>query len=221
VAGYHTGIVKHTPRLPVREQPLARPAQPQREGPSKSQRKRDSHALQELGERLVELSPARLAELALPEPLHEAIETARGIRSHEARRRQLQRVGKLMREVDPEPIRDALAVDGSRHRAEVARMHAAEHWRDRLIAEPEALAAFAASHPGAASAAPWAELVRLAHAERAAGQPPRRSRELYRALNAALAAPAAAGSGAAPAASPGIPASIPSSSSTPISDDDA
>jgi len=187
VAGYHTGIVKHPNRPPVREQPLARPPAPAREGPSKSQRKRDSHALQELGEQLVALPAARVAELGLPEPLQDAIDEARRIRSHEALRRQLQRVGKLMREVDPEPIRDALAVDGSRHREEVGRMHAAEHWRDRLLAENDALAAFTARHPGAAQSAPWAQLITQARAERAAGQPPRRSRELYRALFAALA----------------------------------
>jgi ribosome-associated protein len=198
VAGYHTGIVKTANRLPVMEQPLPRADRSRmREGPSKSQRKRDSHALQDLGEQLVGLPAARLAELALPEPLRDAIEEARGIRSREALRRQLQRVGKLMREVDPEPIRDALAVDGNRHRAEVARMHSAEHWRDRMLAEPDAVGAFAAEHPALAAAAPWSTLIAQARAEHAAGQPPRRARELYRALHAAFAAPAPA-----PAAEP-------------------
>ena len=67
------------------------------------------HALQRLGEELVAIDPARVAELALPESLADAIERARGITQHEARRRQLQFIGRLMRDVDPEPIRAALA----------------------------------------------------------------------------------------------------------------
>ena len=98
------------------EQPRPRAAEPAPSGPSKSQRKRDMHALQELGEELVALQPARLRSLALPESLLEAIEQAQRISSREGRRRQLQLIGKLMRQVDADPIRDALAVDGNRHR---------------------------------------------------------------------------------------------------------
>jgi len=77
--------------------------------PSKTQRKHEMHALQALGVDLVALDPARLASLALPEPLVDAIATARTLARHEARRRQMQYIGRLMRDVDPEPIRAALA----------------------------------------------------------------------------------------------------------------
>ena len=84
--------------------------------PSKSARKRAMHELQALGEELCAIDPARLAELALPESLAEAIGDARRITAHEARRRQLQFIGRLMRDIDPEPIRAALARYHSGHR---------------------------------------------------------------------------------------------------------
>ena len=77
--------------------------------PSKSQRKRDMHALQDLGEQLTGLSPARLDRLPLPENLREAIDMAARMKRGEAQRRQLQYLGRLMRSVDAGPIREALA----------------------------------------------------------------------------------------------------------------
>lgn len=71
---------------------------------SKSQKKREMHALQALGARLVELSPATLARMELPEALAEAVWACKTLKSHGARRRQLQYIGALMRDVDPAPI---------------------------------------------------------------------------------------------------------------------
>jgi len=78
--------------------------------PSKSQRKREALALQELGETLVTLKPAQLDKIPLPEELREAVLAARQINQHGARKRQLQYIGRLMREIDPEPIRTALGL---------------------------------------------------------------------------------------------------------------
>jgi len=69
--------------------------------PSKSQRKRDAHAVQALGVQLVALSAAQLARLDLPEALHEAVVAAQRMRSHGARTRQMQYIGKVMRQLDP------------------------------------------------------------------------------------------------------------------------
>jgi ribosomal 50S subunit-associated protein YjgA (DUF615 family) len=69
--------------------------------PSKSQRKRDAHALQTLGIQLIALSVAQLARLELPEALHEAVLAAQRMRSHGARTRQMQYIGKLMRQLEP------------------------------------------------------------------------------------------------------------------------
>lgn len=77
--------------------------------PSKTQRKLAMHALQELGRELVLLDPGRVATLGLPEPLAEAIVLARRLTRNEAKRRQMQYIGRLMRDVDPQPLREALA----------------------------------------------------------------------------------------------------------------
>ena len=80
------------PALPAPDAPLT---------PSKSQRKRDAHALQALGGQLIALSAAQLARLDLPEALHEAVVAAQRIRAHGARTRHLQYIGKLMRQLEP------------------------------------------------------------------------------------------------------------------------
>jgi ribosome-associated protein len=80
--------------------------------PSKSQRTRDAQALQALGVQLVALSAAQLARLDLPEALHEAVVAAQRLRSHGARTRQMQYIGKLMRQLEPTAlsrVRAALA----------------------------------------------------------------------------------------------------------------
>ena len=106
------------------------------ERPSKSQRKRDMTALQALGAELVALSADQLDRVELPERLREAIVEARQIKSFEARRRQLQYIGKLMRDVDAEPIRMTLEQWRGSAREATAQQHAVERWRDRLPFEP-------------------------------------------------------------------------------------
>jgi ribosome-associated protein len=73
--------------------------------PSKSQRKREAHALQALGAQLVALPRAHLARMELPDALREALVTAQGLRPHGARRRHLQYLGTLMRQRDPAELR--------------------------------------------------------------------------------------------------------------------
>ncbi len=159
--------------------------------PSKSQRKRDMHALQDLGERLVELPVPQFERLGLPPELADAIAQARRISAREGRRRQLQYVGKLMRrvDVDADAIRAKLDVDDVRHRLETAVMHAAERWRDALIETPDRLAEFVGRHPAAAGAN-LHPLLRSARAEHAKQQRGRHYRELYRALRELLLADA-------------------------------
>ena len=156
------------------------------DAPSKSQLKRDAHALQLLGARLIELSHERLEALALPELLREAIAAAQAISAHEGRRRQLQYIGKLMREVDPAPIRAQLAIWDGVSAAEVSRQHALERWRERLLADEAALTELAAAHPGCDTQR-LRTLVRNARRESAQGKPPRSARELFRLLRAILA----------------------------------
>ena len=75
---------------------------------SRTQKKKEDRALQDLGEQLVALQPGQLDALELPAELLEAVEFARSIKSHGARRRQLQYIGTLMRQIDPEPVKTAL-----------------------------------------------------------------------------------------------------------------
>ena len=150
-------------------------------GPSKSQRKRDMHALQDLGERLVGMPVSRFEKLELPEEMVDAVTLARKITAHEGRRRQMQYIGKLMRRVDVEMIRGALEIDDVHHRRETAVMHAAERWRDALIESPERLAEFHERHPAAVRRGLHA-MIRSARAETAKEQRGRHYRDLYREL---------------------------------------
>ena len=89
------------------------PPTPESERPSRSARKRQALALQELGVRLTLLKPAQLQQLPLPEQLLAAVLEARQLRSRAALTRQRQYIGRLMRELDPEPIARALGSAGS------------------------------------------------------------------------------------------------------------
>ena len=142
-------------------------------------------ALQDLGETLTELSPARLAALALPERLAEAIATARKLTRHEARRRQMQFVGRLMRDIDPAPIEAQLARWAVAPNAEKARIATVERWRQRLLEEPDALDDLCAQS-GRADRPRLAALIARAADERHRGSPPHAYRELFRELNALL-----------------------------------
>lgn len=110
---------------------------------SKSQKKRDADALQDLGVKLVELSQTKLDSLPLPANLRQAIIDARSIKSHGAKRRQHQLIGKLMRASETDPIIEAYQAIVSEEQAKTADFHDLEQWRDRLIHEGnEALTAF-------------------------------------------------------------------------------
>ena len=113
--------------------------------PSKSARKRTQLELQQLGEELIALNETELASFSLDDRLLKAVRDASRIKSRGALRRQKQLIGKLMRDIDPAPIRAELV----RLRADDMRMKrvfaVAEKWRDRLVAEGEdALASFGA-----------------------------------------------------------------------------
>lgn len=100
--------------------------------PSKSARKREYHALQELGEQLIELGDEELGSIQTDDYLIEQVREAKRISAHGALRRQKQLIGKIMREVDPEPIRKALAVLGQADQHSKAMFKQAERWRDQI-----------------------------------------------------------------------------------------
>lgn len=113
---------------------------PDDERPSKSQLKRDMAALQALGVELLSLPEKRVAALNLSEALMDALAEARRIKgAHEGKRRQLQLIGKLMRHVDPAPIREAVAEFKLGRAQDSLQLHQAERWRVRLVEEDTAL----------------------------------------------------------------------------------
>lgn len=146
---------------------------------SRTKRKRQVEELQQLGAALVGLAPQQLEGIAMPAELLAAVREAQRISSHEAKRRQLQYIGKLMRKVDPDPIRDALAQLAGQSTAARVQQKRLEQWRERLIADDEALTAFAAEHSGADLQA-LRTLIRNARKEIAEAKPPRAQRALFR-----------------------------------------
>jgi len=157
------------------------------ERPSKSARKRAAHAAQDLGEALIALPEQELAALAIPEELAAAVRAARRLSSRAAGARQRQYIGKLMRALDPEPIRAALRVRGALSAREAERFRRVEEWRERLIAGgAAALAELARQYPGIETSE-WQRRVAAAQAERRRAGAAGASRALFRALRALFA----------------------------------
>ena len=166
----------------VRTTPVHASAPDDGERPSKSQRKREMTALQALGASLLELSPSELARIDLPESLRAAIAEMGRIGSHEARRRQLQYIGRLMRHVDPGPLREAIGNATGESKQSVALMHRCERLREALLADDAALDAVLAELPGA-DVQQLRATIRAARRERDDGRPPKQARQLYRWLH--------------------------------------
>lgn len=157
------------------------PDQPPDEN-SKSQRKRDVTALQELGEELLKLNPAQLEQIPLPEAVRSALDAAQKLSAHGALRRQKQYIGKLMRSVDAAPIQAALDAIKEHGHTSTARFRELERWRDRLLAEGDAaISAFMEVHPHA-DRARLRTLARNAQTELARGDAPKSARSLFRYL---------------------------------------
>lgn len=148
---------------------------------SRTKKKQQVEELQRLGAALIALPVVTLDALDLPAELLAAVRDAQRITSHEARRRQVQFIGKVMRRIDPEPVRAAVAAILGQSAVARARQKRLEQWRERLIADDAALTDFAAGHAGADLQAMRA-LIRNARREIAEGKPPRSQRELFRIL---------------------------------------
>lgn len=155
---------------------------------SKSQRKRDMTALQDLGAELEALPKDRLARVPMPEALADAILAARKITSHEGKRRQMQFVGKVMRGLDDDDvaaIRAALEGFKGTSKAETAKLHLIERWRDLLLGDDAMLTKFLGEHPTVDVQA-VRNIIRNARKEKELGKPPKYYRELFQAIKTAL-----------------------------------
>ncbi len=148
--------------------------------PTKSELKRRAQDVQGLADRLIQAPEALVASLELPEKLRDAIALARRITSHGALLRQRQFVAKLMRGVDPQPIRTVIEADADAARLEAARFRRAERWRDRLISEREKAIEEFIGEFAAADRAVLSRLVAAAAGERGGVAPAGAGRELFR-----------------------------------------
>ncbi len=157
-------------------------------GPSKTKIKKQMHELRDLGEELTELSKDQISQLDLPENLKDAIRAMRNIPSFGAKRRQIQYIGKLMREIDPAPIIAKLDAWKGKSQGHTAYMHQLERWRDRLLEDDSAFTELLAAHPQA-DAQRLRSLIRNAKKERELGKPPKNFRDIFQVLREILPEP--------------------------------
>lgn len=152
------------------------------DGPSRSQLKRDAESLQRLGEALVKLNPQQLATIDMPERLRDAVVEAKRLTSHGGLRRQMQYIGKIMRDTDSAPIQQGLDLILNQHLQSKAMLHRLEQWRDRLLKQGDsALEALLEQHPEA-DRQRLRQWVRQAEQETRTNKPPRASREIFKYL---------------------------------------
>ncbi|WP_148254630.1 ribosome biogenesis factor YjgA [Aidingimonas lacisalsi] len=149
---------------------------------SKTQRKREMQARQELGEKIMALPGSQRDRLPLSDDMRQALEEAERIRSHEARRRHMQYVGKLMRHEDVDAIQTTFDLFEQDKRQRDQRLHHLERWRDRLIDEGDsAVEAFISEFPSVDRQA-LRQLIRNAQRERDRQKPPTSARKLFKLL---------------------------------------
>ncbi|MES1978882.1 MAG: ribosome biogenesis factor YjgA [Pseudomonadota bacterium] len=115
--------------------------------PSKTQLKAEADEKQALGEALLTLRADLMARLDLPDKLLDAIKDAKKITNFEGKRRQMQFIGKLMRPLDPDPIREAINEQLNGSAQLTLALHLAEQWRDKLVADDESLQQWLVEYP--------------------------------------------------------------------------
>ena len=154
------------------------------ERPSKSELKRQSTALQKLGEDLIAEPRDRVKRVPMPEDVREAILECQLIKDHEGRRRQLQYVGKKMRTLDEAEIAIIQkTIDSWRglSKSDTAAMHALERRRDKLLVDDQVLTDLLVQHPHL-DAQQLRTLIRNARKEQAENKPPKAYREIFQIL---------------------------------------
>lgn len=149
------------------------------EGKSKSQVKREMHALQALGEELVALSPAARAKLPLDEELQDALELADKLsKKREALRRHMQFIGRLMRDRDLTELTQGLAVLRNTNQAATRQFHKIEQLRDKMLEDNDVVTEFIAQYPNV-NTQQLRQLIRNAKKEQEKQLPPKAYRELF------------------------------------------
>ena len=148
---------------------------------SKSEIKRDAEDLKQLGEKLVNWTKANLTKVPLDDSLKDAIELAQRLQK-EARRRQLQYIGKLLRSIDAEPIREALEKIENKHNQQQAMLHKLEILRDELVAKGDVALTDLLNERPSADRQQLRNLIRAAQKEKEQNKPSKAYREIYQIL---------------------------------------
>ncbi len=148
---------------------------------SKTEMKNDMIDLQKLGEELVELKASQLEKVPMPEDLFDAIKDAQRF-NKEAKRRQLQFIGKLMRNIDPEPIQAALDKIRNKHSQNTAVLHKLEQLRDRIVEQGDDAISDALELYPEIDRQRMRTLARQAKKEKGGNKPPKASREIFQIL---------------------------------------
>ena len=148
---------------------------------SKTQKKREAHSLQKLGEKLVQLSKAQIKEIDIPEEVLDALNLARTIKSHEGLRRQVQFIGSLMRKIDSDSIQQAVDQIEQGNYKKALEFKETEQWRDQLISGNNDLMNEILNQYDA-DRQQLSQLVRNARKEVGSNKPPKSSRILFRYL---------------------------------------
>ena len=155
---------------------------------SKSEIKRDAEHLKQLGANLIALNAAHLEKIPLDDNIREAILLAQRLKL-EARRRQIQYIGKLLRNVDPEPIQEALDKVENRHNQQLALVHKLELIRDQLVSQGDvALNPLLDDYPEL-DRQHLRNLIRAAQKEKEANKPPKNYREIFQYLKSVIVEP--------------------------------
>lgn len=149
---------------------------------SKTEVKRQMHALQELGARLTKLNKEQLDKLDLGDSLRNAIDEFHRIKSNGAQKRHLQYIGKIMRTEDADEIEHAIGLFEAGHQAHTQAFHKLERWRDKLINDGnQALQEYVEEYPDA-DIQHIRQLIRNAQKELKLNKPPAASRKLFKYL---------------------------------------
>ena len=149
---------------------------------SKSQRKREAEAAQQLGKDILGLSHDNQKSIDLPENLSKALDDARRIKKNSALKRQLQYIGKLMRHIDLEPIQEQYLKLTNHYGKDVKEFHQLEKWRDRLLAEGDkALEELIHEAPNT-DRQHLRQLIRQSEKETKLKKPPKSAREIFKYL---------------------------------------
>ncbi len=150
--------------------------------PSRTQLKKQAEALQKLGERLMELPTEQLKKIDIPAELRQAVTTAKNIKQHGARKRQRQRIGALMREIDPEPIRTFFAELDDGCKREARQFQLLERWRDELVDGNDKILDEIFERYPETDRQHLLQLIRNARKERKDNRPPKAFRALFKYL---------------------------------------